>query len=258
MTDINQRIETLANLILQVKHIVIFTGAGISTESGISDYRGPTGMWKKYNPADFTIQKFLSSYETRRQRWQMLIEGGLALNARPNRAHKAIAELDGLGKLDCIITQNIDNLHQRAGVSKNKIFELHGNMKRVICLNCHQTFTIEEVMEKIKKGTEVPDCPDCHGLLKPDVVFFGEQLPQKTLEQAIHYSQICDLFIAIGSTLSVYPAAYMPLYAINSGAKLAIINLSPTELDSYATILIPGKAGEVMTTLLHIVRNKIS
>jgi len=251
-------IELLADLIIQAKKVIVFTGAGVSTESGIPDFRSPGGIWSKYDPDEFTYQKFVSSPEARRKQWKMLTEGGLLVEAEPNPAHYAIAELDKLGKLDCAITQNVDNLHQKAGVSDDKVFELHGNMRWVVCLNCRRRFPMKEVLQRIEEGTEVPDCPDCHGILKPDGVFFGEALPQRTLTEATRHSQNCDLFIVIGSTLVVYPAAYMPTYAKNAGAKLAIINLTPTPLDRQATVVIRGKAGEITSKVMEKVRAKIS
>jgi NAD-dependent deacetylase len=251
-------IDLLADLIIQAKKVVVFTGAGVSTESGIPDFRSPGGIWSKYDPDEFTYQKFVSSLEARRKQWKMLTEGGLLVEAEPNPAHYAIAELDKLGKLDCVITQNVDNLHQKAGVSDDKVFELHGNMRWVVCLNCRRRFPMKEVLQRIEEGTEVPDCPDCHGILKPDGVFFGEALPQRTLMEATRHSQNCDLFIVIGSTLVVYPAAYMPTYAKNAGAKLAIINLTPTPLDHQARVVIRGKAGESMAKVMEKVRAKIS
>lgn len=248
-------IELLANLILQAKKIVVFTGAGVSTESGIPDFRSPGGVWCRYDPDDFTIQKFISSREARRKHWQMLSESGLIVEAEPNLAHYALASLERLGKLDCVITQNVDNLHQKAGVSGDMVFELHGNMQWVVCLSCGRRFPMREILGEIKEKAEVPDCPDCHGILKPDAVLFGEALPQKTLMEATRRSQSCDLFIVIGSSLVVYPAAYVPIYARDAGAKLAIINLEPTPLDEYAAVVIQGKAGEIMSAVMERVKS---
>jgi len=236
---------------------VVFSGAGISTESGIPDFRSPGGIWSRYDPEDFTIQRFLNNPESRKKQWQMLSEGGLLKDADPNLAHYAIAELDKLGKLDCAITQNVDNLHQRAGVPREKVFELHGNTKWVRCLSCDKVFPIEEILKRLDKE-EIPDCEFCHGILKPDAIFFGEALPQKTLNDAIHHSRNCELFIVIGSTLVVYPAAYMPVYAREAGAKLVIINLTSTPIDSQATVLIAGKAGETMAKIMEKVRSQLS
>ena len=247
-------IERLAQLIVEAKKIVVFTGAGISTESGIPDFRGPDGVWSKYDPEEFTIQKFLSSPAARKTHWKMLTESGLIAETDPNAAHYATAELHQLGKLDCVITQNVDNLHQKAGVPEDRVFELHGNMKRVVCLSCHKHFPWSKILQKVEEGIEVPDCPDCHGILKPDAVFFGEALPQETLMEATRRAQSCDLFIVIGSTLIVYPAAYMPTYAKQAGAKLAIVNLTPTPLDHYSTVVIHGKAGETMSEVMKKVK----
>lgn len=237
---------------------MVFSGAGISTESGIPDFRSPGGIWSKYDPDEFTIQRFLSSPEARRKQWKMLTEGGLTTEAKPNLAHYAIAELNSLGKLDCVITQNVDNLHQEAGVPGDRVFELHGNMQWAVCLSCHRRFPMKQVLQMIEEGTEIPDCPNCHGILKPDAVFFGETLPQETLMDATSRSRNCDLFIVIGSSLVVYPAAYMPMYAKDAGAKLAIVNLTSTPLDRYAEVLIRRKAGETMSNVVKRVRNKMS
>ena len=200
------------------------------------------------------MQKFLSGPAARKTIWKMSIEGGLLAEAKPNLAHYAIAELYQLGKLDCVITQNIDNLHQKAGVPEDRVFELHGNMGRVVCLSCHRRFPMPEVLRKIEEGVEVPDCPDCRGILKPDAVFFGEALPQETLQGAIRRAQNCDLFIVIGSTLLIYPAAYIPTYAREAGAKLAIVNLTPTSFDHHAEVILRGKAGQMMSEVIGRVR----
>ena len=247
----------VADLIVAAKKVVVFTGAGISTESGIPDFRGPGGIWERFNPEDFTYQKFLADPAARRKHWQMLREGGLTRKAQPNPAHYGIAELDKWGKLDCVITQNVDNLHQKAGVPGEKVFELHGNMQRVVCLGCGRSYPTEEVALRLDKGEPVPDCESCHGILKPAVVFFGESLPQTVLMEAAHRAQNCDLFIVIGSTLVVYPAAHMPAYAVNSGARLVIINLSITPMDEQAAVLIRAKAGETMSKVVRWVGEKL-
>jgi NAD-dependent deacetylase len=251
--DLDYLAGKASELILESSRVVVFTGAGVSTESGIPDFRSPGGIWSRFDPDDFTIQKFMSSHKTREMQWQMLGEGSLLKDAEPNQAHYAIAELEKLGKLDCVITQNIDNLHQKAGNSPEKVFELHGNMRWVRCMSCDRRLPTEDILPRLEKE-EVPDCESCHGILKPDAVFFGEALPQKTLNDAVHHSRHCDLLIVIGSTLVVYPAAYMPMYAREAGAKLVIINLSSTPIDSEATLLITGKAGETMERVMEKVR----
>jgi NAD-dependent deacetylase len=242
--------EKLAELIIQSRKVVVFTGAGISTESGIPDFRSPGGIWSRYDPEDFTIQKFMSGPAARKTIWKMSLEGGLLAEAEPNLAHHAIAELYQSGKLDCVITQNIDNLHQKAGVPGDRVFELHGNMEWVVCLSCHRRFPMPEVLRRIEEGVEVPDCPECRGILKPDAVFFGEALPQETLQEAIRRAKNCDLLVVIGSTLVIYPAAYIPTYAAEAGAKLAIVNLTSTPFDHYAEVVIRAKAGETMSKVM--------
>ena len=251
-------IDRVADLIINAGRIVVFTGAGVSTESGIPDFRSPGGIWDRFDPDDFTYQKFVSDPEARRKQWLMLQEGVLTTKAEPNPAHYAISELDRFGKLDCVITQNVDNLHQKAGVTKDKVLELHGNMQSAVCLSCGRSYPFEQIKARLDEGEEIPDCEACHGILKPAAVFFGEPLPAKVLEEATSSSCNSDLFIVIGSTLVVYPAAYMPIYAIRSGAKLVIINLSSTPMDQEATVLIRAKAGEVMLKILQRVREEIN
>lgn len=254
--DINGAVDEVAALILSSERTVVFTGAGISTESGIPDFRGPKGLWTKYDPEEFTIQRFLSSAEHRKKQWKILAEGGLTRQAKPNPAHYAVAELEKIGKLDCVITQNIDNLHQKAGNSPEKVFELHGNMQRVRCLNCGKLLPMESILKRLE-AEEVPECTACRGILKPDVIFFGESLPRQTLEDATYHARNSDLFIVIGSTLVVYPAAYMPVYALESGAKLVIINLGETSFDSHARVRINSKAGEIMSQVIGKIRGKV-
>jgi NAD-dependent deacetylase len=253
--QLDGRIVVAADMIVHARSIVVFTGAGISTESGIPDFRSPGGIWTKFDPEDFTIQKFLSSPETRKKQWDVLLEGGLITDAEPNRAHRAVAELEKMGKLTCVVTQNIDNLHQKAGNSPDVVYELHGNMRYLRCMNCGARYPVGKIVEKYRSKDDVPDCELCHGILKPDVVFFGEMLPQSTLQNATFHATRCDLIIVIGSSLVVYPAASIPLYAKESGAKLVIINNTPTPCDDIADVIINHSAGEVMEKLLEEVKN---
>ncbi len=252
--ELGELIQRVAELILQSTRLVVFTGAGISTESGIPDFRSPGGIWDRFDPNEFTYQRFIADPDSRRQHWKMLHDGFLARDAEPNLAHNAIADLDRIGKLDCVITQNVDNLHQRAGVPASKVYELHGNMQWAICLSCRRRYPLEQVKLRLEQGEETPDCESCHGILKPDAVLFGEDLPVDVLYEAMRRSTGCDLMLVIGSTLVVYPAAYMPEYAVSSGAKLAIINLSSTPMDYRATVVIRSKAGEVMPGIVQLVR----
>jgi NAD-dependent deacetylase len=256
-----QNLEALAKeaaeLIVAARKLVVFTGAGISTESGIPDFRSPGGIWSRFDPEDFTYQKFVSDPEARRKQWRMLGEGHLTTNAQPNPAHYAIAELDRLGKLDCVITQNVDNLHHKAGVPAEKVFELHGNVQWAVCLSCGRRYPFEHIKARWEGGEEIPDCEECGGMLKPDAVLFGEALPQEVLEEASRRSSDCDLFIVVGSTLVVYPAAYMPIYAVRGGARLIIVNLSDTPMDAQADVVIRAKAGEAMSRIVEKVKEKL-
>jgi len=254
--EFEEKCQKVAELIVQSNRNVVFTGAGISTESGIPDFRGKDGIWTKVNPDDFTIQKYLASEENRRMQWKMLVQGGLVTAAKPNKAHTAVAELEKLGKLDCVITQNIDNLHQAAGNSPDIVFELHGNMQFARCLKCNERYPMPEILKRLEK-VDIPDCDRCGGILKPDAVFFGEALPQWVLSEAARRASQCDLCIVIGSTLVVYPAAYIPIYALEAGAKLVIINIGDTPLDSRATVRMEAKAGEAMSRIVSLVKEKM-
>jgi NAD-dependent deacetylase len=255
-SDIERQAEQVAELIVNSKRCIVFSGAGISTESGIPDFRGEDGIWTRMDPEDFTIQRFVARPEVRKMQWKLLAEGGLVKDVKPNAAHYAVAELDKLGKLDCVITQNIDNLHQLAGVPDDKVFELHGNMQYARCLTCRKRYPIAEIISRLAVE-EIPDCEACKGILKPDAVYFGEMLPQAVLSEASRRANQCDLCVVIGSTLVVYPAAYIPEYAHNAGAEIAIINIGSTPMDSRATVRIEGKAGETMSKVMQYVRARV-
>lgn len=253
--ELDNLIEQAADLVYDSRRLVVFTGAGVSTESGIPDFRSPGGIWSKYDPEDFTINRIISNREVRRKIWQM--GDSVFKDAQPNPAHYAIAEMEKIGKLDCLITQNVDNLHQMAGNSGEKIYELHGNMREAVCLSCRKRFSMEEIRQRVRSGDEVPECNLCHGILKPAGVFFGEPLPQRELEEATEHSMRADTFMVVGSTLVVYPAALMPQYALQSGARLIIINLSETPLDYRAAILLRGKAGEILPQIVSKAKQKL-
>ncbi|MDD5127899.1 MAG: NAD-dependent deacylase [Dehalococcoidales bacterium] len=254
----NIQIDTIAEMVCRSKKLVVFTGAGISTESGIPDFRSPGGVWTKYDPEEFTYQRYIASTESRRKHWLMLRHGNLHRSVAPNAAHYAIAELDRIGKLDCVITQNVDNLHQKAGVPAGKVFELHGNMQRVKCLGCGRYYPFAEIDARVDDGEPDPACIHCAGILKPDAVFFGEALPAEVLEEASRRSSECDLFIVIGSSLVVYPAAYMPVYADKAGAELVIINFSETPLDHRAKVVLHASAGATMKEVVaRLMKKKI-
>lgn len=256
---IEEKIKQVAQWILQSKRTVVFGGAGLSTESGIPDFRSPGGVWDKYNPEDFYYQNFIASETSREKYWQMATEMYEPMKkAQPNPAHLAIAELERMGKLDCVITQNIDGLHQKAGNSAEKIIELHGTAMYVACLHCKKRYDRDAIQERIRRGIKVPYCDDCGGPLKPATISFGQAMPERETEEAYRRSSACDLFIVIGSSLVVQPAASMPLIAKRNGAKLVIINRDPTPYDHLADILIHGQAGSIMAEILKVVKKELS
>jgi NAD-dependent protein deacetylase/lipoamidase len=249
-------VKSLAQLILEADQIVVFTGAGVSTESGLPDFRGSSSVWSRYDPDDFTIESFVASKNSRMRNWQFRKEL-VDADCKPNPAHFAIRDLETLGKLSCVITQNIDGLHRTAGNSEKKVIELHGTIRYAKCLSCDDRLPLGDVLERIENGEEDPHCTKCGGLLKAATVSFGEAMPQDKMQQAEHFSRSCDLFIVIGSSLVVYPAASMPLIAKQAGANLVIVNYTPTELDSLADVVIHAKAGETMAAALESVKSRL-
>jgi len=252
-------INAVAEMILQAKKLVVFTGAGVSTESGISDFRSPGGIWDRFDPSELNYQTFMASEGGREKYWQFsrALWPEIA-SAEPNPGHHAIAELHRLGRLDCVITQNMDNLHQRAGVPEAKVIELHGTMKWVNCLECGQKYPREQIQARLDAGTKVPRCDGCGGIMKPATVSFGQPMPERETRQAEATAAACDLFLSVGSSLVVYPAAQMPLIAKENGARLVIINLTPTPHDHYADIVINEKTGPVLSKIADRVKAKLS
>jgi NAD-dependent deacetylase len=250
--SLNKKISLLAEKISKSDSNVVFTGAGISTESGIPDYRSKGGIWDKFRPVYF--DEFMSSKKARVEYWRRKAELYHDLvNAKPNPAHMSLVRLHEMGLLEAVITQNIDGLHQESGLPDEKVVELHGNTRRVRCLSCGKKIAIHEVQKRVESGDLAPEC-ECGGYLKSDTVSFGQALPEDEVQRAQELSQNCDFFLVVGSTLLVQPAALMPYYAKQGGAFLAIINLSETPYDEVCDVLIRGKAGEVLTQIVHEVK----
>ncbi|NLL20570.1 MAG: NAD-dependent deacylase [Firmicutes bacterium] len=248
-----EQLKTCARWINESKRGVVFTGAGISTESGIPDFRSPGGLWERFDPSELSFQNFQSNPRSRRTYWEFYRENWrLSKDVKPNRAHLAVASLEKLGKIVAVITQNIDGLHQAAGNTAEKVFELHGNMWEVRCLSCNALYDWEEILSALEEGKHVEDCGYCGGLLKPATVSFGQSLPLQTLKDAQEYCMSCDLLICIGSSLVVYPAAGLPELAKNSGARLVIINRESTPKDRIADLVIRGEVGEVMSEIMNL------
>ncbi len=244
-------------LILEAKKILVFTGAGLSTESGIPDFRSPGGLWDKYDPSDFYFQKFISDEKAREKYWQMSSEAyQLMKGAVPNRAHMAIKVLEERGKLLAIVTQNIDRLHHKARNSPKKIIELHGTTFSVSCLNCGKKYDRDGIEGRLKSGTKAPYCDDCSGILKPDTISFGQSMPEDKMAESIRHAHACDLCIVLGSSLVVYPAASIPVYAVENGAKLMIINRDETPLDQEANIVIHDSLGKTLGEIIGEIRRE--
>ncbi|MBA4418899.1 MAG: sigma factor regulator FecR [Syntrophus sp. (in: bacteria)] len=251
------KIQQIAEWIVNAKRVVVFVGAGLSTESGIPDFRSPGGLWDKYDPEDFYFQNFISRETAREKYWQMATEMYASMrDAQPNAGHFAIAELERLGKLDCLITQNIDGLHFKAGNSADKVLELHGTAMHVACLSCGKRHDRDSVQARIAQGEKAPRCEDCGGLLKPATISFGQSMPEQETAEASMRSETCDLFIVIGSSLVVHPAAYMPVIAKRGGAKLVIINRDETPCDTMADMIVKGQAGPTMAAILEKVKDR--
>ena len=250
--------DSVSDIVLQSRRIVVFTGAGISTESGIPDFRSPGGIWDRFDPNELGYQNFRASEAGREKYWEFSKSLWPTIaDARPNRGHYAIAELYRLGKLDCVITQNIDSLHQKSGVPEERVIELHGTMKWVLCLGCGQRYPREQIQKRVEGGEKIPSCDACGGILKPATISFGQPMPEKETREAETRSASCDLFLVAGSSLVVYPAAQMPLVAKEHGAKLVIINLEPTPHDRYADIVIYEKTGQVLPQIVEEAKAKL-
>jgi NAD-dependent deacetylase len=249
------RLDRAADLVTATGRVVVFTGAGVSTESGIPDFRSPTGLWARYDPDDFSFPNFMRSADARRRYWAVGRELYAAIRgAEPNAAHRAIVQLERLGLLDCVITQNVDDLHQRAGSDPARVIELHGNATRVRCLACDRRFTRDDIQARLLAGESVPSCLGCGGTLKPFTVLFGEPMPAAAVRLAEERSRAAGCFLVVGSSLGVYPAAYMPTYAKEAGASLVVVNLTPTRLDHVADVALEGSAGPILTELVERVQ----
>lgn len=255
--ELAARLDRAADLVAGGR-VVVFTGAGISTESGIPDFRSPAGLWGRYDPDDFSYPNFLRSDEARARYWAAGRELYATIRkAEPNAAHRAIVALERLGVLDCVITQNVDDLHRRAGTDPARVIELHGNATRVRCLRCDRRYGRDLIQARLEAGERVPACEACGGILKPLTVLFGEPMPAEAVRWAERRARGAGCCLVVGSSLAVYPAAYMPVYAQESGARLVVVNLTPTRIDHVADVVLPGEAGPLLTDLVARVRTRV-
>ena len=243
-------IDSVRQWIDASRRVVVLTGAGISTDSGIPDFRGPKGLWTR-NPAaeaQSTIHNYLADPQVRRAAWRSRLDHS-AWTARPNRGHLALVALERRGKLHALITQNVDELHQIAGNAPERIIEVHGTIRRVMCWGCGRRAPMEEALARVRAGEADPACPSCGGILKSDTISFGQALDPALIDRAMRVATEADLMLAVGTTLQVYPVAGAVPLAKDSGARVVIMNDQPTALDAIADALLSGPIGDLLPSI---------
>lgn len=244
-------------LLRAARNVVVLTGAGISTDSGIPDFRGPQGVWTKQPSAErmATLQHYMADPEVRRQSWQTRLHHPIWL-AQPNAAHVALVDLERTGRLHTLVTQNVDGLQQRAGSSRDRIVEVHGTVHEVVCMSCGDRGSMLPVLERVRAGEADPECRHCGGILKSATISFGQDLVAADLARSEQAARSCDLLLAVGSTLSVYPVAGIVPTAKRSGARIVIMNGSPTEMDRLADVVVSGPLGITLPSVVaHLAAN---
>jgi NAD-dependent deacetylase len=251
---VSTELETVAGWTRDARVIVVLTGAGISTESGIPDFRGPQGVWTKNPDAEktATLQYYVSDPEIRKKAWQNRLRSEM-WHAEPNTGHKALADLERKAALHTLVTQNVDGLHQAAGTTPERVIEIHGNVHEVKCLSCTYRAPMHDALERVRAGEDDPRCLGCGGILKSATISFGENLVPADLDRAQRAAQNSDLFLAIGSSLTVYPAAGLPEVALASGARLVVMNAQETPFDRLAAAVFPEQLGTVLPDLVALV-----
>jgi NAD-dependent deacetylase len=240
------QVDDLERMIAEAECMVAFTGAGISTESGIPDYRSPGGIWTKFRPIDFG--DFMASAEARRETWRRKFASHETLQkATPNAGHRALARLVEQGRMAAVVTQNIDGLHQASGMPDDKVIELHGNATYAACLDCRKRYELDWVREIFAVDERLPICTACGGIIKTATISFGQSMPEAEMERAREVTMAADLFIVLGSSLVVYPAAGFPIMAKRNGSRLVIVNREPTDQDEFADLVINAEIGATMS-----------
>jgi NAD-dependent deacetylase len=244
-------VDDARRLIDEAQQVVVLTGAGISTDSGIPDFRGPQGVWTKNPGAEktATLQYYLADPEIRKQAWRNRLDSP-AWHAEPNAGHRAIVALERRGKLHTLVTQNIDELHQKAGTDPTKVVEIHGTMRKVVCMSCGERAPMERALDRVRAGEEDPPCRTCGGILKSATISFGQNLVMEDLDRAERAAAACDLLLAVGSTLAVYPAAGLVPLAKSAGARIVIVNAEETAYDSIADAVLRDSISDVLPALL--------
>jgi NAD-dependent deacetylase len=245
-------IAAAAALVERSNRICVLTGAGISTDSGIPDFRGPNGVWTKNPEAEkaATIHNYVRDRSARQRSWQRYTSGAVWSGREPNDGHRALVRLEQKGKLDTLITQNVDGLHARAGTSEDKLVEIHGTLAKAMCLDCDRRWPIEEVLERLRQGDDDPHCTVCGGLLKSATISFGQTLVVADLERAERAANACDLMLAVGTTLAVIPIAYVVPIAARQGAPVVIVNAEPTAYDSLASAIVTDGISESLPRIV--------
>jgi NAD-dependent protein deacetylase/lipoamidase len=244
----------IAGWVRNARRVVALTGAGVSTDSGIPDFRGPEGVWTKDPSAErlSTIHHYMNDPEIRTRAWQLRLQHP-AWTAPPSMAHRALARLEAKGKLHTLITQNIDGLHQTAGTSPEILVEIHGSMREVVCMSCGERGPMHAALDRVRAGEEDPSCRTCGGILKSATISFGQSLVREDLERAEQAAAGCDVFIAAGTSLQVFPVAYLPQTALRAGAKLVIFNGEPTPFDSRSHAVVRDRLSESLPELVEMV-----
>jgi NAD-dependent deacetylase len=249
----SEPIEQAVAALAPAEGILVFSGAGLSTESGIPDFRGPNGLWTRVDPDDFNIGRYVEKRELRVRSWKMHIDGelwGARSSVRPNNGHMAIVRLHEARRLSGVVTQNVDGLHIKSGLDEDMVAELHGNVRHSHCLTCDGRWPTETVLGWVEEGVEDPRCPDCGGMVKTDTVMFGEMLPEEAVRQASIFLAMCDAVLVVGSTVSVWPAADVVMRAANQEKPIVIVNQGETEADHLAAAKIDAGIGEVLPSLV--------
>jgi len=249
--DLKERLETARALIAEAQRIVVLTGAGISTDSGIPDFRGPQGLWTRNPEAEkmATIHHYVGDPEVRKRAWRSRLESP-ALTAEPNAGHKALVELERRGTLLALLTQNVDGLHQKAGSSPSLVVEIHGTAREVTCLACGERAPMERALARVRAGEDDPPCRTCGGILKSATISFGQSLVADDVRRAERAARACDLMLAVGTKLSVYPIAGVVPVAKESGARVVILNAEPTEMDALADVVLRGSISGLLPRLV--------
>lgn len=246
-------VERAAEVLGAAELILVFSGAGLSTESGIPDFRGPNGLWTRVDPDDFTIDRYVVNRELRVKGWKMHVDGelwGARSTVQPNSGHMAIVRLHEEGRLAGVVTQNVDGLHYKSGLTDDMVAELHGNVRNSHCMACEASWPTETVLEWVEAGAEDPRCPECGGMVKTDTVMFGEMLPEEEVRQASIFLAVADAVLVVGSTVSVWPAADIVMRAAAQSKPVVVINKGETDVDHIAAVKIDAGIGEVLPDLV--------